>query len=135
MPRSSRVALLSFIALTLVPAASIGARTQDNDDATVLHVLNRAAYGPRPGDIERGFGQNVGWERFPIVCAGFVMRRMFGSLRSLGHGNIACRGSRLPGPAKFRAVGQIPVAGALCICRRAPQPDLGSEVGRRIARP
>ena len=53
MPRSYRVALVSFIALTLVPAASIGARSQENDDATVLHVLNRVAYGPRPGDIER----------------------------------------------------------------------------------
>src|SRR6187401_3523358 len=53
MPRSYRAALLSFIALTFVPAASIGARSQENDDATVLHVLNRVAYGPRPGDIAR----------------------------------------------------------------------------------
>jgi len=60
MPRLSRAGLLLFIALTLVPAASIGARgeggtnsVQENDDATVLHVLNRVAYGPRPGDIAR----------------------------------------------------------------------------------
>lgn len=56
MHRSIRFALLSFLALTLVPSATIGARSQDgmqDDDATVLHVLNRVAYGPRPGDIAR----------------------------------------------------------------------------------
>ena len=63
MPRSFRIALLSIVALTLVPAA-MGARgrasgeareqgREDADDATVLHVLNRVGYGPRPGDIAR----------------------------------------------------------------------------------
>lgn len=56
MHRTFRIALLSLVALTFVPAVHVGARGQgmeDADDATVLHVLNRLAYGPRPGDISR----------------------------------------------------------------------------------
>jgi uncharacterized protein (DUF1800 family) len=53
--RPFRIALLSLVALTLVPAIPVGARgdAQENDDATALHVLNRVAYGPKPGDIAR----------------------------------------------------------------------------------
>src|SRR5437660_5238808 len=30
-----------------------GAAAFPNDDKTILHALNRIAYGPRPGDVER----------------------------------------------------------------------------------
>jgi uncharacterized protein (DUF1800 family) len=52
MYRLIRIAVLSALALAVVPVAPLGAGATD-DEATVLHVLNRVAYGPRPGDIAR----------------------------------------------------------------------------------
>src|SRR5262245_8138491 len=39
-------------ALTLLAIATAGA-TLPNDDQTIVHVLNRMAFGPRAGDVER----------------------------------------------------------------------------------
>ncbi len=51
-------ALSAAIAFSLFAAQSIAGdqqapKAQDNGEALVAHVLNRAAYGPRPGDVER----------------------------------------------------------------------------------
>lgn len=53
MSRVIRVAVLSALVLALIPVTPLGAGAQENDEATALHVLNRIAYGPRPGDIAR----------------------------------------------------------------------------------
>ncbi len=47
------------VALTLAPHWQVGAQKSDSavpsdpDAQTILHVLNRVGYGPKPGDIER----------------------------------------------------------------------------------
>ncbi len=57
MHRLFRIAVLFVVAVSFVPAAAVRgqgkAGSEDVDDATVLHVLNRVAFGPRPGDIAR----------------------------------------------------------------------------------
>jgi uncharacterized protein (DUF1800 family) len=46
--------LASFlIATLLLPAAARTAARQADDDAAIVHVLNRLGYGPRPGDVAR----------------------------------------------------------------------------------
>src|SRR5260221_3754249 len=50
---------LSRAAITLLAAAGLTAGSPGSavpsrpDDKTILHVLNRIEYGPRPGDVER----------------------------------------------------------------------------------
>ena len=48
--------LLALAAVALVAVASSGVRSLGaavgDDDATIVHVLNRTGFGPRPGDIE-----------------------------------------------------------------------------------
>jgi uncharacterized protein (DUF1800 family) len=44
--------LLAAAALLVQPARSQGAPEKAGDAAAALHVLNRIAYGPRPGDVE-----------------------------------------------------------------------------------
>jgi uncharacterized protein (DUF1800 family) len=58
MRRLHRPAVLALAAVLLAPVAASQARGAEQvpsapDDATILHVLNRVAYGPRPGDIAR----------------------------------------------------------------------------------
>ncbi|TAK15051.1 MAG: DUF1800 domain-containing protein [Acidobacteria bacterium] len=53
MSRTLRIAVFAALVLVFLPAVPAGARSQEADDATILHVLNRVAYGPRPGDIAR----------------------------------------------------------------------------------
>src|SRR5690349_8061564 len=50
-----RVANLTRFALlgVLVAGISVGAASVPNDTGAVEHALNRLAYGPRPGDVER----------------------------------------------------------------------------------
>src|SRR5205823_1781544 len=40
-------------AVLSIYAAASGAAAPADDEQTIVHVLNRIAYGPRPGDIER----------------------------------------------------------------------------------
>lgn len=57
-PRVLRTSLL-ILALTLAPQWHAGAQKSDSavpsdpDAQTILHVLNRMGYGPKPGDIDR----------------------------------------------------------------------------------
>src|SRR5262245_54203079 len=45
---------LVAVAIALMSAAELAARNDDpRDEATLLHVLNRLTFGPRPGDVER----------------------------------------------------------------------------------
>jgi uncharacterized protein (DUF1800 family) len=57
MHRLFRVAVPFVVCIALVPAAGVRGQSMGGaeaaDDATALHVLNRVAYGPRPGDIAR----------------------------------------------------------------------------------
>ena len=41
------------VALVLAPSAPSSAQTTLDGDQRILHVLDRLAYGPRPGDVER----------------------------------------------------------------------------------
>src|SRR4051794_13287728 len=50
------VALASLLIYGVVPfsgGADASAASLPNDARTVAHVLNRVAFGPRPGDVER----------------------------------------------------------------------------------
>src|SRR5438445_11475890 len=38
---------------------SVSAVSLPNDDKTIVHVLNRIGFGPRPGDIEKGRAMGV----------------------------------------------------------------------------
>jgi hypothetical protein len=46
------LSLLLAAGLTLPPAASAGAKSEDAD-ARAVHALNRLSFGPRPGDLEK----------------------------------------------------------------------------------
>src|SRR5262245_9883872 len=48
-PRAAAVALV----LAAVPAVAARKSTIPTDNATIVHVLNRLGYGPRPGDVEK----------------------------------------------------------------------------------
>jgi uncharacterized protein (DUF1800 family) len=52
----------SIPALAFAAAAALSAATVPNDDRTITHVLNRIAFGPREGDIERV--RRIGLERY-----------------------------------------------------------------------
>src|SRR5687768_14763475 len=47
------VALLAAVTLTAGSPGPGSAVPSKPDDKTILHVLNRIGYGPRPGDVER----------------------------------------------------------------------------------
>jgi uncharacterized protein (DUF1800 family) len=65
MPERRRGSLVSGLALAAVAIAvagtgtSLGAPAPAADDATILHVLNRLTFGPRPGDVERVRAQGL----------------------------------------------------------------------------
>ena len=40
------------LALVVVPGGLSGGARPATDDATIVHVLNRLTWGPRPGDLE-----------------------------------------------------------------------------------
>src|SRR5262245_31572030 len=44
---------VTAIAVRPLPAPVAAAETLPSDSRTILHVLNRMAYGPRPGDVEK----------------------------------------------------------------------------------
>jgi uncharacterized protein (DUF1800 family) len=46
-------ASVTVILALLVAVSSPRAESAGEDDGTIVHVLNRVAYGPRPGDVER----------------------------------------------------------------------------------
>src|SRR5690242_12517422 len=56
---SVKVAAAAVVAIVTVSLAARSGRIVNakdaipNDDRTILHVLNRIGFGPRPGDIER----------------------------------------------------------------------------------
>ncbi len=54
------LALLVLVALAVPPASQAG--SVEEDRAAAIHVLNRAAFGPRPGDVEQIL--EVGVERW-----------------------------------------------------------------------
>src|SRR5580704_18208617 len=43
----------ALLALTLIPLSARPSRSPLTEDQKVLHLLNRIAFGPRPGDVER----------------------------------------------------------------------------------
>src|SRR5918993_104593 len=49
----THLALAALTAASLTAAGQGGAVPAKPDDKTILHVLNRTAFGARPGDIER----------------------------------------------------------------------------------
>src|SRR5262245_48632180 len=55
MPHSRlrRGAVLALATALAVPHPSLAAPAVPSDEATIVHVLNRLAYGPRPGDVEK----------------------------------------------------------------------------------
>ena len=58
MGRLVRSPPLALLALHGAPAADLRAERSSAvpahpDDKTIVHVLNRAAFGPRPGDVAR----------------------------------------------------------------------------------
>ncbi len=76
--RVSRAAVL-ILAFTLAPQWHAGAQKSDSavpsdpDDLTILHVLNRVGYGPKPGDIKRvraiGLGTYIDQQLHPEKIA------------------------------------------------------------------
>ncbi len=48
-----RAAGVFVLVAALVPPVSPAAASLPGDDATIVHVLNRLAYGPRPGDLDK----------------------------------------------------------------------------------
>ncbi|HEY7514932.1 MAG TPA: DUF1800 family protein, partial [Vicinamibacteria bacterium] len=46
-------AVLVLATALAVPHPGFAAPALPGDEATIVHVLNRLAYGPRPGDMER----------------------------------------------------------------------------------
>jgi uncharacterized protein (DUF1800 family) len=54
LPRRTTSILASFLIATLAaPAVVVPAPRVIDDDATIVHILNRLGYGPRPGDVAR----------------------------------------------------------------------------------
>src|SRR5690242_845328 len=58
--KGKTLALLSLMAILLIPIvplsashANVSAATLASQDQAIVHLLNRIAYGPRPGDVER----------------------------------------------------------------------------------
>src|SRR5262245_5063288 len=49
------------VTVALFVSVAAGAKVP-NDEATIVHVLNRIAFGPRPGDLERV--RAIGLERY-----------------------------------------------------------------------
>src|SRR5689334_1830882 len=52
----ARAAVAAVVAVSFAARAGGIANAKDaipNDDRTILHVLNRIGFGPRPGDVER----------------------------------------------------------------------------------
>ena len=53
-PRSTVVATALAMSLTIAASHALTAAADPpSDDATIVHVLNRLGFGPRPGDVER----------------------------------------------------------------------------------
>ncbi len=51
--RSRRVMLLGALALLGTLAVAAPSAPREDEDARIVHALNRLGYGPRPGDVER----------------------------------------------------------------------------------
>src|SRR5260370_42525472 len=52
-PAARGTALLTLGLLAYEPPPSLAASPAYDDDAAIVHALNRLAYGPRPGDVDR----------------------------------------------------------------------------------
>ncbi len=87
--RIIRFALVS--ATTMCLAASLTAVTQDSegraDTASIIHVLNRMGFGPRPGDVERvrriGLDTYIEQQLQPETIADEVTAGRLGALETL----------------------------------------------------
>ena len=73
------------------PAATIHAADQAGDkagDKTIVHVLNRVAFGPRPGDVERvraiGIDRYIDQQLHPQRVADPGMAARLSDLASIG---------------------------------------------------
>jgi len=71
--------------------AGAAAAALPNDDKTILHVLNRIAFGPRPGDVERvkalGLQRYIDEQLRPERIADPNMPARLGALATLGLSN------------------------------------------------
>src|SRR5450759_4340192 len=71
--------------------AGAAAAALPNDDKTILHVLNRIAFGPRPGDVERvkalGLQRYIDEQLRPERIADTSMPARLSALATLGLSN------------------------------------------------
>jgi uncharacterized protein (DUF1800 family) len=81
-------AILCSLGLTCSLGLATGAATIPGDDQTIVHALNRVAFGPRPGDLERV--RQLGVERYidaqlhPERIADTAVEALLADLPTLG---------------------------------------------------
>jgi uncharacterized protein (DUF1800 family) len=80
---------LALAALTGVGLRqTVGAASIPNDDKTILHVLNRVGFGPRPGDVERvralGLQRYIDQQLRPDRIADSGMNARLSGLETIG---------------------------------------------------
>ena len=89
--RSRRAAALALSLAVAIPAATLAAkkapRPAAEEDALIVHALNRLGYGPRPGDVEKvramGLDEWIDEQLHPNRIADRAMAAHLGSLRTI----------------------------------------------------
>jgi uncharacterized protein (DUF1800 family) len=81
------VALGGFVCI-LGNGARSSAASFPNDDRTIVHVLNRAGFGPRPGDVDRvrrmGLGRYIDLQLHPERIADVPLAARLAGLETIG---------------------------------------------------
>ena len=100
-------ALLALALLAFEPWPSLAA-SNAYDDATIVHVLNRLAYGPRPGDVDRvrqiGLGRWIEQQLEPQRLPDPAMGPRLATLKTVGlSSHELLKGYELP-PAARREI-------------------------------
>ncbi|MGH7621974.1 MAG: DUF1800 family protein, partial [Gemmatimonadaceae bacterium] len=84
------VTLLGIAGIFCLPgsASSPAAATFPNDDRTIVHVLNRIGFGPRPEDVEKvrriGLGRYIDQQLHPERLADIAMQSRLAELATVG---------------------------------------------------
>jgi hypothetical protein len=89
MRNATRHALLLSLALAVVAGpAGLASPAQPVDDAAILHLLNRMAFGPAPGDVQHvraiGISRYVDEQLHPERLADSAMDARLAGLRRPG---------------------------------------------------
>ena len=91
MSRSRRAAALALSLAVAIPAIALASkkapRSAAEEDALIVHALNRLGYGPRPGDAEKvraiGLDEWIDEQLHPDRIADHAMASHLASLRTI----------------------------------------------------